>query len=571
MHMAEDNVNKAAEGMEALAGGAAQDVQAAGTQDAQDAQDVGERAAQAAQEAGATGAQEAGAQEDPGKRGKKAKAGQPDGKLGGKPGDKPGRPPAPKIAKDAPGRHKNVKYGVSAVVTTVVVVVAAVVLNILVGMLDFKFDLTANKMYSIGDVTQDLLAGLTQDVEIIGMFDETTTSTAELTDVVKLLENYKKSPHVTVRYIDPDKNPAEVRALDPDDVLDIQASDFVVRNVADGKTRKIASSDLYEMEANYQTFSYDITGSAAESKISGAILYVTSDVASKAYFVTGHDEDDLSLGYTYLTTVLTNNKFDYASTDLKSEDGIPSDAKVLVFVSPKQDLLPAELDRLNDFLAAGGNAIFLFDFDDAGTELANFNAALEAYNLRVNGDRVSTSQAIVPGDPYFIYPTGDANEVVSSALGVVMRDARTVSVLSNDKVTVSTITMLETDAASSAEPMSAGGEYAVGPLEVAVAAESTGGAQVSRVLLVGNAVFLSDAMAEYIGQNWQSGAQMFLLTMRWMIGDEDGLYIPTKPAQEYVTIDITEQQVPFVMAGVAGFVLLIIAAGVAVYLHRRHL
>jgi ABC-type uncharacterized transport system involved in gliding motility auxiliary subunit len=69
-------------------------------------------------------------------------------------------------------KGKNFKYGSNAVILTVAVIAIAILANILVGMTNIKLDLTANKLFSLTDVTKNELKSLNQDVEIIGLYDD---------------------------------------------------------------------------------------------------------------------------------------------------------------------------------------------------------------------------------------------------------------------------------------------------------------------------------------------------------------------------------------------------------------
>ena len=44
---------------------------------------------------------------------------------------------------------KSLKYGTNAAIITAAVIVMAIVLNLLVGLLDLKLDLTPNKLFSL--------------------------------------------------------------------------------------------------------------------------------------------------------------------------------------------------------------------------------------------------------------------------------------------------------------------------------------------------------------------------------------------------------------------------------------
>ena len=52
-------------------------------------------------------------------------------------------------------KSRTFKYGTNSIILIAAVVAIAVVFNILVDMTQIKWDLTPNKLYSIGDTTKD--------------------------------------------------------------------------------------------------------------------------------------------------------------------------------------------------------------------------------------------------------------------------------------------------------------------------------------------------------------------------------------------------------------------------------
>ena len=50
---------------------------------------------------------------------------------------------------------------------------------------------------------------------------------------------------------------------------------------------------------------------------------------------------------------------------LQQRQRVPADASVVVVAAPKEDLLPAEKEALQDYLDGGGRALFLLNPDDA--------------------------------------------------------------------------------------------------------------------------------------------------------------------------------------------------------------
>ena len=90
---------------------------------------------------------------------------------------------------------KSLKYGTNAAIITAAVIVMAIVLNLLVGLLDLKLDLTPNKLFSLSETTENILKELDSDVEIIGLFDDAVVSSgSEYKQVTDLLSLYAKSP-----------------------------------------------------------------------------------------------------------------------------------------------------------------------------------------------------------------------------------------------------------------------------------------------------------------------------------------------------------------------------------------
>ena len=476
-------------------------------------------------------------------------------------------------------KNKNLKYGVNSVVVAAAAVAVAIVLNLLVGLLDFSLDLTSNKMFTVSLTTVALLERLETDVEIIGLFNElelTKTNDDMINDALAMLENYKKDPHIKVRYIDPDRNPGTINELDPEGKLDLKKDCFVVRRVLENgqsKSRKLTLDDLFEFDFDQQTYRTYVSGMNAEEAFSGAIRYVASDWTPMVYFVTGHEELDMDVYFTQLSTQLRRNNFDVATVNLASSESVPADAALLVFAAPIRDLLPQELDALLRYFQSGGRAVFLFDYDEAGTGLANFNRALEEFNVVVNNDKVRENETShqVWGDPYFVAYDVAAGDVVQAGTSMLLYESRSISILRNDKDWITASGFISTTKDAVAEPVLASGAAREGPLDVAVAVENAGGAVRSMICVFGNATFITDQASGAYGQYYSYNINVFLDALSWMIGVPDAVYIPAKT---YVTpvVTLTTRQMQFVRAGLlVALPLLIFGAGFVVFIKRRHL
>lgn len=475
-------------------------------------------------------------------------------------------------------RSKNLKYGVNSAVITVIVIAIAVVLNLLVGLTDIKFDLTPNKMYTIGDVTKELLDGLDNDVEIIGLFDELqppTSNSIDLSasqDALNMVYLYGKYPHIKLSFIDPDKNPGFMHQLDPEGSLSLAKGNYVVRRSA--KIKKITLPELFETQFDYQTYVQYIIGMKAEEVFSGAVKYVAAEDTPIVYFVEGHKETGVD-GFSSLCGYLLNNNYLVEPLNLIGAGRVPADAGLLVFASPKIDLVPQEIDMLSDYFKEnGGKAVFMFDYDEQAADLDNFNRVLGDFaGLAINNDKVRSDDDGVhlPGDPYTILFSSDRNAVFADQIQLLLNNCRSVTRLINAKEWITQTPLLATSEKSFSEPVGVGPGGAKGPLDIAVAVENRGGMKESKIVAIGNSTFITDSGARMYGQYFQLNTRMFLNVLRWMLGDPDTLTIESKT---YSTprLTITGEQANFAnLALIILLPLLIMGTGLAVYLRRRHL
>ncbi len=476
-------------------------------------------------------------------------------------------------------KGKNFKYGSNAIILIVAVIAIAILANILVGMTDIKLDLTANKLFSLTDITKNELADLKQDVEIIGLFDDQKlTPDSEYKQVTDLLSLYAKNPHIKVSYVDPDKNPTIIKELDPDNTMALQSTDIIVRSKINGidKKKKLQYYDLFEVQYDQNTYQPYTTGSNAEQGFTGAIKYVTSKETPVVYFTTGHSELDLSTNFSNLKTYLENNNFQVKMLDLLTSPKIPDDAAMLIQAAPKNDITLNESDLLESYIVKGGKVIFMFDYLANDPTFDNFNKLLSKYNVSVDYDRViETDQSRhLPNDQNSLVMDVKSNDIIPQQIQTVLNNSRSITILKNAKEYIKTTSLMSTsDTAVGQMVNPSRGKDLQGPLDIAVAVDNQGGEKPSKLLVIGNASFMTDATAQdsLLGNYYMNSAAFFVQSMNWMIGQKDEIIVPTKN-YETNAINITQLQ-SSVMGGVLVIVLplLILGVGLMVYLRRRHL
>ena len=473
---------------------------------------------------------------------------------------------------------RSLKYGSNSILLIIAVVAIAFLVNILVGLADVKWDFTSNKLFSLTDVTKNQLKDLKTDVTIIGLFDDGKVGTSgtykELTDLLAL---YQKNAHIKVQYIDPDKNPGIIKQLDAQGTMNLQKSDLVVKSLVNGKekVKKLGYYDLFTTTMDQQTYQESLTGSIAEQGFTGAIKYVTSEKTPVVYFTEGHNEINVDSDYKNVKSYLDKNNYEVKTLNLISAGKVPEDAAMLVVASPKSDMSASENDAIKAYLKTGGKAVFMFDYLSNDPDFTQYNDLLSGYNVAVNYDKVKETDQNLrrPDDEYTILLNVNSNSIIPQAFPIMLKDSRSISILKNQKEYITATELVKTSGTAVGEAAStARGANSQGPLDMAVAVKNKGGEATSKILVMGNASFISDSSEQTYGSTaYNYGMVFFLQSISWMIDSKDELVVPAKNYENPV-ISINQLQ-----ANVVGIALLIVlpliilGGGMFVYLRRRHL
>ena len=474
-------------------------------------------------------------------------------------------------------RSRSLKYGSNSIILVVAVVFIAVLINLLVGMADLKVDLTSNKLFSLSDTTKNMMKDLKQDVTIIGLFDDgKITSGDEYKEVTELLGLYRKYNHVKVQYVDPDKNPGVIKQLDEDNTMELQKNDFVVKSVINGKEKKkkLGYYDLFQTQMDEQTFQTYKIGSNAEQGFTGAIKYVVSEKTPVVYFTQGHNEMDVDGSLKNIKDYLEKNNYLVKTLNLATTKKITADAEIIVVASPKSDLTSAEKVVLSEYLKNGGKAVFMFDYLTNDPDFTQFNSLLGNFNVGIDYDKVKENDTSrhLPDNQYTILMNVSSNSIIPEAFSVILSNSRSIRILKNLKEYIIPTSLMVTADTAVGEPASASrGENLQGPLDIAVAVQNKGGAVESKIIVLGNASFISDNAAQAYGSMYNNNIVFFIQSINWMLGNKEEIIVPTK------TYDVKQINVSQLQANVLGVVLIIIlpliilSTGLFVYLRRRHL
>jgi hypothetical protein len=307
-----------------------------------------------------------------------------------------------------------------SVLMVVVIIGVTVVFHMLVTeKLHWEVDLSQEKYYTISPQTMEVLDRLDEDVNIYSLYN--TGNLDEM--IVRQLKQYAAvSDRVHYENIDPTMNPAFIRQFDPEGA-GISAGSVIVADES-GKNYKVLSVyDLYAIEPVYN-IPYALQ---SEQKITSTINYLETGEIPSVKFLAGQDEDTMS-DVSQFVVILRALSYEVSVYD----PDVPGSAldpeyDILLVVSPKEDISEDGHDKVRDFLAAGGNAVFLIDrvvLDEAsGTnyivanELKNFTSLLMLYDIKVNNDYIigGDSDKII-NKPTALIPELYEHETVTSSI-----------------------------------------------------------------------------------------------------------------------------------------------------------
>lgn len=513
------------------------------------------------------------------------------------PGQKPDPRPDPKPEtgkKSSIFKGNKFKRGGMATALTVVFIAVVVVLNLLVSVLSERFpsmniDLTAQKMNTLSDQALEMAKGVQQDTNIylIGkeeayendaIYSSYGLKYSQVMNLAKRLEEANQKIHV--QFIDPDTNP---------DFISRYASESLTTGrvlVSTEKRYKVLSvDDMFSMSQNQTTGATEMF-SNVDSALAGAIEMVNLDKMPVMTIATGHDEmlqrDDMS---TFMDMMEKQN-FDIREVNMLTEE-IPENTQLLMIATPSTDYTEEEIQKLRDLLSdkeRQESVSVLVTFYPNQRELPNLTAFLEEW-----GVSVGTGSVVMESDASR-YALADPRCIMVDSAGEAMKDnsySRLVSPLSvplevlftgNGDVGVEALWTTSEGAyvvteATSQEEMenpSATSQQTVATLSSTLA-QFGNEFYYRSVIVFGSSNIFSDTFMATAFDNAE-----YISDLMKLATDTDGseVTITTQRVQTN-TMDVTASQNTIMVLGLGVFTialpLLVMAAGLAVFLKRRHL
>lgn len=250
-------------------------------------------------------------------------------------------------------RSDKFKRGGMATLMSVVFVAIVVVVNILVGMLTDRFpsldvDLTAEKLNTLSDQALEVAGRVDTDTTIYLIGEEDSYRKdriyselgLQFSQVANLAERLSEAnPKISMEFVDPDTNPAFIS-----EYTEERLSTGKVLVKTDKRYKVLGPTDLFSVNSsNYSTYS------KVDSALAGALEVVNMDKVPVLSVLTGHGEILDSSSMSSFQEQMEAQNFQVQEVNFLTEE-IPEDTQLLMIPTPTKDYTEEEIQRLREYL-----------------------------------------------------------------------------------------------------------------------------------------------------------------------------------------------------------------------------
>jgi ABC-type uncharacterized transport system involved in gliding motility auxiliary subunit len=419
---------------------------------------------------------------------------------------------------------------------------------------NIRSDWTENNRHSLSDTTTNFLTQLDQTITIQAFI---SPSSEYRTALESLLASYQShNSQLKVSYINPDFSPDLVRELK------IQQQGEMV--VARG---------------NKQTHVFDLS----EQSLTNALITVSRQQEQWLVFIEGHGERSPLNAANYNLSIwgdqLQQKGFKFLPLNLVENNEIPNNATAVVIASPESAWLDGEIDIIRNYIAKGGNLLWLAE-PDSNQFLARLAEQLELEFIpRIVID--PNAQKLGINDPQFVLITDYANHPIGQATSgvTVFPQAVAIEQIPNDHVDWQYLPLLTTQANVWSEttlPLKGAeqpfvfnlGDDTQGPLNIGYLLSRTITKNEKnteqRIAVIGDGDFLSNT---YLGNG--SNLELGMATMNWLAGDDALISIPVKTTLDN-QLELNQTQSLVIGIGfLIAMPLLLLGIGLSLWWYRR--
>lgn len=294
-----------------------------------------------------------------------------------------------------------------------------------------------------------------------------------------------------------------------------------------------------EVVVEFQKRVEHITPPFAEQEFTNLLVRLSRTNQRPVMYLDGHGERNLigvknhDLGE--FGKQLEVKGFKFANPDLTIAQAVPSNGAMLVIAGPQVDISEIEAQKIKAYIEAGGNLLWLLDDDN----LRGLDAVAEELGLRVSpgvvmdmasaqyGNDARVAFASIYGD-HAITKNFMLRTLFPEAHEVLAKDSYEFGWKVSNLVEVAPNGWLESGKlVKNAKPEFNEEKDKRGPINIGVALEREYGKKGQRVVVMGNANFLSNTFITN-GGNLDFGVNI----INWLAGDDDLITIQPMPLKD---------------------------------------
>ncbi len=475
--------------------------------------------------------------------------------------------------------NKKLRYGGYSTLLILAVLAVVIAVNVLVDQIPAKLDLTPDKLYSLSEQSVKIAKELKSDV-VITMLAKVGQENMEVSET---LQKYASlSGRIKLQTIDPERNPGWAKPYEKEGVS--LSDGGVVIAGADGKRFKsLQYYDMYSWDTSDYSQEPQISGLAIEQKVTSAILYVTAERNPTIYTVKGHNEEALT-DYAVAGSV-ENQNYEIKDLTLLGAASVPEDADIVALFNPTVDISAEDASKLSAYLAKGGRLLVISDPPSSPkAKFPNIDGLLAAYGVALQKLYVfeGTAENVLPDNPVYFMPKQESHDILAPIIKaqypIVFRSSGGIETLAMKRRTVTVGPLLSTTLNSWGIPdytsttrtsLSKAPGDVEGPFTLAAAIldqPSDTKAKETRIVVIASTSFLRQELINAIPGN----ADFFLNSLAWLRNQKDTISIQPKSLMTYrLRLDGTQGLIIALITGIV-IPLLVLGAGLFVWLRRRH-
>ncbi len=258
-----------------------------------------------------------------------------------------------------------------------------------------RWDVTSDKLYSLSQPTRELLVGLQEPVDVNVLLSKSDPLTVS---VRHMLEAYSaQTRQLRVRYVDPDRSPAEFLAVQQKyQILAGKAedgrviTDAVIVLAQGPKHWFITSDELVKLDEDSGR-----ARPALELALSSALDNLRRAEKAKLCFTTGHREPTLDdagpQGLSELRKRLEKGNYEPVSVDASAPRPSYAGCVAVIVATPEIEFSAEQAKHLADYAKGGGSALLLLspNLDESGrVRGTGLEPVLELAGVTVSRDLV---------------------------------------------------------------------------------------------------------------------------------------------------------------------------------------